>query len=101
MSLMFLSKAKLRMMRGTIDMVNCICLNDFERKDHITEVEKTLLRKNYTNLKKLESMAGLSHYRMCKLSANKDVTTDVCGAICTALGMELNEIMNFIPDKEN
>ncbi len=54
------------------------------------------------NLKKkdLESMAGISHYQMCKLAADKDVTTDVIGSICAALNVESNEIMDFVSDKE-
>lgn len=52
------------------------------------------------NMKKkdLESLSGVTHYQMCKLANDKDVTTDVIGAICAALGVESNEIMDFIPD---
>ena len=53
------------------------------------------------NMKKkdLESLAGITHYQMCKLAKDKDVTTDVIGAICSALSVESNEIMDFIPDR--
>ena len=55
------------------------------------------------NLKKkdLEEMAGLTHYQMCKLAKDKDVTTDVIGAVCKALDVEPNDIMEFIEDKQN
>ena len=48
--------------------------------------------------KDLEKLAGLTHYQMCKLAKDKDVTTDVLGAICTALDVRSDEIMDFIPD---
>ena len=53
------------------------------------------------NMKKkdLEEKAGVSHYQMCKLAADKDVTTDVIGAICAALSVEPNDIMDFVPNK--
>ena len=55
------------------------------------------------NLKKkdLEEMAGLTHYQMCKLAKDKDVTTDVIGAVCKALDVDPNDIMEFIEDKQN
>ncbi len=54
------------------------------------------------NLKKkdLESLAGITHYQMCKLAKDKDVTTDVIGAICAALRVDSNEIMDFIDDRK-
>ena len=53
------------------------------------------------NLKKkdLEEMAGITHYQMCKLSKDKAVTTDVLGAVCSALDVRVEEIMDFIPRK--
>lgn len=52
------------------------------------------------NMKKkdLEEAAGISHYQMYKLTNDKDITTDVIGAICTALDVRPNDIMDFIPD---
>ena len=50
--------------------------------------------------KDLEEAAHISHYQMYKLANDKDITTDVIGAICTALGVEPNDIMDFIPDKK-
>ena len=51
------------------------------------------------NMKKkdLEEAAGITHYQMYKLANDKDITTDVIGAICTALEVEPNDIMDFIP----
>ena len=48
--------------------------------------------------KDLEHLAGISHYQMCKLAADKDVTTDVIGAICTALNVNANEVLEFVTD---
>ena len=55
---------------------------------------------NERNMKKkdLEIKSGISHYQMCKLANDKDVTTDVIGAICVALNVTSDQIMDFIPD---
>lgn len=52
------------------------------------------------NMKKkdLEEAAGITHYQMYKLANDKDITTDVIGAICTALEVEPNDIMDFIQE---
>lgn len=52
------------------------------------------------NMKKkdLEEAAGITHYQMYKLANDKDITTDVIGAICTALEAEPNDIMDFIQE---
>ena len=52
------------------------------------------------NMKKkdLEEAAGITHYQMYKLANYKDITTDVIGAICAALEVEPNDIMEFLPD---
>lgn len=52
------------------------------------------------NMKKkdLEEAAGITHYQMYKLANDKDITTDVIGAICTALEMKPNDIMDFVPE---
>lgn len=52
------------------------------------------------NMKKkdLEEAAGITHYQMYKLANDKDITTDVIGAICVALGVKSDDIMEFIPD---
>ena len=52
------------------------------------------------NMKKkdLEETAGITHYQMYKLANDKDITTDVIGAICVALEVKSDDIMEFIPD---
>ena len=48
--------------------------------------------------KDLEEAAGITHYQMYKLANDKDITTDVIGAICAALEVEPNDIMDFIQE---
>ena len=52
------------------------------------------------NMKKkdLEEAAGITHYPMYKLANDKDITTDVIGAICVALEVKSDDIMEFLPD---
>ena len=57
-------------------------------------IERNLMKKE------LEEMAGITHYQMCKLAKDKDVTTDVLGAVCEALGVRVEDIMDFVPDVE-
>ena len=58
-----------------------------------------LLDKNMMK-KDLEEAAHLTHYQMYKLANDKDITTDVIGAICAALEVEPNDIMDFIPENK-
>lgn len=46
--------------------------------------------------KDLEEMAGITHYQMCKLAKDKDVTTEVLGAVCKALDVHVEDIMDFV-----
>ena len=48
--------------------------------------------------KDLEEAAGITHYQMYKLANDKDITTDVNGAICAALGVRPNDVMGFVPE---
>ena len=50
--------------------------------------------------KELEEMAGITHYQMCKLARDKDVTTDVLGSVCKAIDVSVEDIMDFVPDEE-
>lgn len=50
--------------------------------------------------KDLEEAAGITHYQMYKLANDKDITTDVIGAICTALEVSIDDILEFVPVKE-
>ena len=53
------------------------------------------------NMKKkdLEEAAGITHYQMYKLANDKDITTDVIGAICAALEVEPNDIIPMFPER--
>ena len=48
--------------------------------------------------KDLESLAGVNHYTMRKLSRNENVTTDIIGRICVALDCKVEDIMDFIQE---
>ena len=48
--------------------------------------------------KDLEEAAGITHYQMYKLANDKDITTDVIDAICAALEVDPNDIMDFIQE---
>ena len=48
--------------------------------------------------KDLEAMARVSHYTMNKLTHGDNVTTDVLGRICNALGCSLDDIMEFVDE---
>ena len=48
--------------------------------------------------KDLEAMARVSHYTMNKLTHVDNVTTDVLGRICNALGCSLDDIMEFVDE---
>lgn len=49
--------------------------------------------------KDLQEAAGLTKYAINKLSRDEDVTTEVLGKICGALGCTTDEIMEFLPEK--
>ena len=48
--------------------------------------------------KDLESLAGVNHYTMRKLSRNENVTTDIIGRIGVALDCKVEDIMDFIQE---
>ena len=50
--------------------------------------------------KDLEVKAGISHYAMLKLNKGENVTTDTLGKICKVLGCNVEDIMQYIDDKE-
>lgn len=50
--------------------------------------------------KDLESLAGVNHYTMRKLSRNENVTTDIIGRICVALDCKVEDIMDFIQEND-
>ena len=45
--------------------------------------------------KDLEDLAGITHYQMYKIANDKDLTTDVIGAICLALNVGIGDILEF------
>lgn len=48
--------------------------------------------------KDLADLAGLTPYMMKKLAHDENVTTEVVGKICAALGCSSDEIMDFHTD---
>ena len=49
--------------------------------------------------KDLETLAGINHYTMNKMSRDENVTTDILGKICTALDCKVEDIIDFLPDE--
>ena len=52
-------------------------------------IEKKMKKKD------LESMAGITHYAMNKLSRDENVTTEIIEKICKALDCSPNDVMDF------
>ena len=48
--------------------------------------------------KDLETLAGISHYTVCKLNKGDNVTTDILGKICKALDCQPSDLMEYIED---
>ena len=46
----------------------------------------------------LEIAANITHYQMYKLANGKDITTDVIEAICNALHVGVEDILEFVPE---
>ena len=51
--------------------------------------------------KDLETLAGVSHYTINKLNKGENVTTDILGKICKALGCNVDDIMEFVEGDDN
>lgn len=51
--------------------------------------------------KDLEVRAQVSHYTINKLNKGENVTTDILEKICKALECSIEDIMEFVPDKDN
>ena len=45
--------------------------------------------------KELQEAAHITHYQMMKLARDENITTEVIGRICKALGCTPDEIMEF------
>lgn len=54
------------------------------------------------NMKKkdLAKLAGISNYTISKMGRGENVTTDILGKICVALDCHLDDIMEFVPNKD-
>ena len=51
--------------------------------------------------KDLAAAADISNYTISKMSKGENVTVEILGKICKALDCKIDDIMEFIPDKEN
>ncbi len=49
----------------------------------------------------LTSMAGISTNAMAKMGKEENVSTEVLGKICAVLNCRVEDIIEFIPDKES
>ncbi len=47
----------------------------------------------------LKEIAGISDYSFRKLRNDQDVSTEVLTNICAALGCEVQDIVDFLPEK--
>jgi DNA-binding Xre family transcriptional regulator len=50
--------------------------------------------------KDLQEAAGLTSYAMHKLSRDEDVTTETLEKICMALDCTIDEVIEFVSDKD-
>ena len=48
--------------------------------------------------KDLAKLADVSSYTITKMSKGENVTTDTLGKICKVLGVNMEDIMQFIPE---
>ena len=60
---------------------------------------KLLIDKDMKKIE-LEKLAEISHFTMNQLSHNCNVSTETLGKICKVLDCQIEDIMEFIPDKE-
>jgi DNA-binding Xre family transcriptional regulator len=51
--------------------------------------------------KDLAKAADISNYTISKMSKGENVTVEILGKICKALDCKVDDIMEFIPDKED
>ena len=48
----------------------------------------------------LERKSGITHHALGQLTRGKDVSTDVLRKICETLDCTIDDIMEFVPDKD-
>lgn len=51
--------------------------------------------------KDLAAAADISNYTISKMSKGENVTVEILGKICKSLNCKIDDIMEFIPDKED
>ena len=51
------------------------------------------------SLAKLSKMAGISDYAVRQINKDNDVSTEVLTKICTALNCEVQDIIDFLPER--
>ena len=51
--------------------------------------------------KDLAELAGISSFTISKMSAGNNVTVEILGKICVALNCTLDDIMEFVPEKND
>lgn len=49
--------------------------------------------------KDLAKAADISNYTITKMSKGENVTVEILGRICTALSCNIDDIIEFVPDK--
>ena len=49
--------------------------------------------------KDLKEAAGLTGHTMLKLRKDQDITTETLGKICVALNCQVDDIVEFVPEK--
>lgn len=60
---------------------------------------KMLIDKNMTKTE-LTHLAGITTNAMAKLGKNEDVKVTVLEKLCTSLDCQLDDIVEFVPDKK-
>ena len=48
----------------------------------------------------LEKAAGISHHSILKMNRDEDVSTEVLTKICKVLDLEVQDIVDFLPDEK-
>ena len=51
------------------------------------------------SMAKLMKISGITDYAMRQISKDKDVSTEVLSKVCAALNFEVQDIVDFLPDK--
>ena len=62
--------------------------------DRYNKLWKILIDKKMKK-KDLQEAAHITHYQMMKLARDENITTEIIGRICKALGCTPDEIMEF------